>query len=576
MRFPALLLCMALGTSQLPCRAQMSFAEEQAFARSYLASGRSADGEPERVKPISAAVAAKNYPAAIELADALLVGGDDADESPQYNAFIRSLALYYRADARSRSGGAWAAVWADLRSAAQLGNVRATRASINAWQAMQNDQQAAGGFAPPPTDIARTYAIAADLGMNDGIAALAQGPQGSALPPSERLYWRLRLALMPTAEGATTPMARLIEKEGEQVLGAALARHASVGGPFSATAAGLPGRDVAATLYAEDRLRRIVVASFGFRSPRVKTGTPPTVLEDFRFQALQTAKVGMANLLLLVPGPASGPKANVVRMPREGVAAEARAGDKVWVTCGALSHTAEVFDIDRARDVVRLVDATWEFWQPSHNDCITAFAHERTAHGFYVVALKWSQLVPIIDAVGSLRSAEFIGTASAGGALSMRSGISACRGSLNEGDGLVGAPLEALERSALVRTFGLERHGSVSLADNARGWRFAPSTPYLHGQAGLLALADVQGCVRALSLTLRTTLLENPSTHRFGVDLVQAFFKFGRVEGAPQEGASEALEGKRPSFEQASGQLLLRIENFESADGGALQRTSLR
>ncbi len=576
MRFPAFLLCVALGASQLPCLAQMSFAEEQAFVRSYLPSGRSADGEPERVKPISAAVAEKNYLAAIKLADALLVGGDDADESPQYNAFIRSQALYYRADARSRSGGAWDAVWTDLRSAAELGNVRATRALINAWQAIERDQQAAGGFAPPPAEIARTYAIAADLGMDAGLAALARGPQGGALPPSERLYWRLRLALMPTAEGGATSMARMIGIEGEPVIGAALARHASVGGPFASTTAGLPGRDVAATLYAEHRLRRIVVTGLGFRSPRVETRTPPTVLEDFRFQALQAAKIGMANLLLLVPGSASGPKANVVRMPREGVAAEVRAGDKVWVTCGALSHTAEVFDIDRARDIVRLVDATWEFWQPSHNDCVTAFAHERTAYGFYVVALKWSQLVPIIDAVGSLRSAEFIGTAGASGALSIRSGTAVCRGSLSEGDGVVGAPLEALERSALVRTFGLERNGSVSLADGARGWRFAPAPPSLHGQAGLLALADGQGCVRALSLTLRTTLLEDPSTHRIGVDLVQAFLKFGRVEGAPQEGASEALEGKRPSFEQASGQLLLRIENFESAGGAALQRISLR
>ena len=573
MRFRAFVLCVALGAQQLPCLAQMSFAEEQAFVRSYLASGRSAEGEPERVKPISAAVAQKNYPAAIKLADALLVGGDDVDESPQYNAFIRSQALYYRADARSRSGGAWDAVWADLRSAAELGNVRATRALINAWQAIERDQQAAGGFAPPAADIARTYAIAADLGMDAGLAALAQGPQGGALPPSERLYWRLRLALMPAAESGATSMARLIENEGKPMIGAALARHASVGGPFDSTTAGLPGRDVAATLYAEHRLRQIVVTGLGFRSPRVETRTPPTVLEDFRFQALQAAKGGMADLLLLVPGPASGSKANVVRLPRERVAAEVHAGDKVWVTCGALSHTAEVFFIDRARDVVHLVDATWEFWQPSHNDCVTALAFERTAYGFYAVALKWSQVVPIIDAVGSLRSAEFIGTA--GPVLSMRPGTAACRTPSIEGDGAVGAPLDELERSALFRTFGLELQGSTPLADGARSWRFAPALGRLHGQAGLIALADVQGCVRALSLTLRTTLLEDPSTHRFGVDLVQAFLKFGRVEAAPQEGVAEALAGKRPSFEQASG-LLLRIENFESAGGAVLQRISLR
>jgi hypothetical protein len=35
------------------------------------------------------------------------------------------------------------------------------------------------------------------------------------------------------------------------------------------------------------------------------------------------------------------------------------------------------------------------------------------------------------------------------------------------------------------------------------------------------------------------------------------------------------LEGKRPSFEQPSGPLLLRIENLESAGGAALQRISL-
>lgn len=79
-------------------------------------------------------------------------------------------------------------------------------------------------------------------------------------------------------------------------------------------------------------------------------------------------------------------------------------GDSIWVTCSGLSHTATVFSASRERDELLLVDATYEFWQPSHNSCVTSLSHKRWKYGFYLPQLKLSEVAPIIDAVGTFRA----------------------------------------------------------------------------------------------------------------------------------------------------------------------------
>ena len=72
------------------------------------------------------------------------------------------------------------------------------------------------------------------------------------------------------------------------------------------------------------------------------------------------------------------------------------------------------------------------------------------------------------------------------------------------------------------------------------------------------------------------TGVEDPATLSFGMAIAKAFFQFSPVEGAPEPGASEALEGRRRSFEQQAGVQRLHIENLESAVGVPLQLIMLR
>jgi hypothetical protein len=555
--------------------AQMSFPDEHAFIRDYLLPLRTRQAEPPAVERIVAALAAKNFAAGVSLADAVLAAPDDPGESPQYSAYVRSLALLHRGEGNRELGRPWATIWVDLRRAADLGNVRAVRVLLNAFAALRSDRQALGGYQPDAGEIARVYAIAADLGMTDGVAMLADGSDGPPLATDERLYWRLVSRFESRRDAPALLLRQMADAEGERRLIDALARHAMVGAPFEAFAPDLAGRDLVATLYAESQLRTRMTAAFGSRSPRAKTVEPPTLADNFRFLATQASKTGLGDMVLLVPGRARVGSANVHYLDRRIVANELRPGDSLWVTCGALSHTATVFGIDRARDVLLLVDPTWEFWQPSHNECITSLTHQHYRYGFYLPKLKWSEVVPMVDAVGSYRTAEFLGAAG-GGLARMQVPSARCAHASGPAEELVGGPLATLRNSEFMRTFALGMVGSEPLLDGASAWRFAPTNAGFYGQVALLAAVDSRDCVRALSLTLRRSLLEDPDTQAFGLKIVSAFFSAGHVGGVPQPEAEETLEGKRRTFEQEAGERHLRIDNLESAGGALLQRVTIR
>src|SRR5207302_10322592 len=139
-----------------------------------------------------------------------------------------------------------------------------------------------------------------------------------------------------------------------QKLGSIAAKHGLAGAPFEARNQSVPGRDLMATLYADHHLRDVLARSLGFRSIRTRAdeSRTTTVMENFLFLSTMTSRAGFTDMYLLVPGRPASREKNIRHLDRGAVVPELQPGDNIWVSCGALSHTATVFRVDPAADTL--------------------------------------------------------------------------------------------------------------------------------------------------------------------------------------------------------------------------------
>ena len=78
-------------------------------------------------------------------------------------------------------------------------------------------------------------------------------------------------------------------------------------------------------------------------------------------------------------------------------------GDGLFVRCGGLAHYTTVWKVDKAGGKLYLHDDLFEFWMPSHNDCISAYDLVPLMAGRYLVELSISDVAPVIEAVETTR-----------------------------------------------------------------------------------------------------------------------------------------------------------------------------
>ena len=402
------LVVAAIAGAAETAAAQLTRPEIRAYEARLQSAGTASTAQ---IRQIDAALKSKDYAAAVRLATVVLEGPDRPDESPQFNQWIRSLAYLGRGRATLELTGNWTAASPDIKKSAGIGNLQAVRMLLDAYAAAKRDRSALGGYQPTIEDAKRAFTIAADLFSRDGLAMLSDGDLAATLPADERVYWRL---MSLSGSDDLRPLLAAIEASGAQSVTSALTKFALVGGPFPAVNAHVAGRDLLATLYAERHLRRVLASSLGSRAPRERAGPAPeapTVIESFRFLNTMAGLTGFADMYLLIEGAPGSRDGNIRSLERPDLLKEIRAGDNIWVSCGGLSHTATVFSADVEKDELLLVDATYEFWQPSHSSCVTSLRHQPFKYGFYLPTLKLSEVAPMIDAVGTYRTAEVIGRA---------------------------------------------------------------------------------------------------------------------------------------------------------------------
>lgn len=404
-------LCVALLGASVAASAQLTQQEIETFTRKHLLPSMASYTPPE-IRKIVAALKAREFGSAILLSTAVLEAPDNEGESPQFNLWIRSLAYLYRGHGIFERSGDWSRASPDIKQSAEIGNIEAVRFLIDAFMAARADKSALGGYQPTTEEVKRYFTIAANLISSDALVMLAEGEVAASLPADQRMYWRLLSLAGLSGQDQIRRLMRLVEAEGERKLASVLAQHALVGAPFARANPEIAGRDLFATLYAERHLRHVLASSLGARAPRERRGEEaPTIMEHFLFLSTLAGLTGFADMYLLVPGEPSSRDRNIRSLDREAILQQIQPGDSIWVSCGPLSHTATVFSISLENDELLLVDTAYEFWQASHHSCVTSLSHQPFKYGFYLPRLKVSEVAPIIDAVGTFRTAEFIGLA---------------------------------------------------------------------------------------------------------------------------------------------------------------------
>lgn len=566
---------------------------------------------PKEITDIEDAIKKNDFTTAQRLSNIAIDRTDAAGESPQFNQWVRSLAYTYRATAALALTGDWGQVLPDIKKCADIGNLKCIRLLIEGFIESKAGKSTLGGYRPTEYDWIHYFTLGADLVDQYALSELNGNSVPVKFPADQKLYWKLML-LAETGAGDSRrrELSNLLKTEGETKMAGVLQKYGLAGGPFAATSS-VAGRDLAATIFSDYNLRLKLVKSLGFHAPREKVSDELalTVRENFLFLSTLMSRIGMADMYLLVPRESPDRGQNMRFLNRNIVAAEIHAGDSIWVSCGPLSHTASVFRIDREKDSLMLSDGSYEFWQPSHNYCISSLSFKAYKYGFSLPEVKLSEVVPMIDAVGSLRTAEFAGSFEniseqvLAGSLRQSPSSTSCKSNGASQDGLVGASVEQLIQADLLVFFNFFQVKTESKAGGGTVVYFKPSTSQYYGNVGLIAAGDANACVRSMSLTVRRSFIEEQSTALFGRDLAKSFLTealsgsskktverlIDRIRGRPMrnpppaseivapevEAAIQVFAGERTKAELTLQPERLRMENITAMNGAELLRLSV-
>ncbi len=165
---------------------------------------------------------------------------------------------------------------------------------------------------------------------------------------------------------------------------------------------GLPGRSTLVSAYVDLIMRkglRFVWKAFFQEDKGDVTFTLQEVFENYRNII---RKNPLADLWLLINNKYdSGNKA--LSLNTDKLIDNTLPGDQIVVRCGRLSHYSTVWSIDKSKNEVYLLDPFDEFWQPSHNRCVTAYEHQPYKYKRYLTRVSYSELQEILVAVFSIR-----------------------------------------------------------------------------------------------------------------------------------------------------------------------------
>jgi hypothetical protein len=527
--------------------------------------------EPAEIQSIDDAIAGKHLGIANKLS-AEVVTRESGASSPQREAYIKSLAFLRRAAIYEKLGRNPQVIEEQLAASAKLGNLQAINRLILKYVESAKGGGPSKALGLKGVDIDEILDVGLDLADIRSLQAAVDGFGKRIRSPRELTFYRLLLELEKRDSGFVQDVNELATRYD---LAAILTEYAYVGGPVNAKASGSYSRDLLATLLAEENFRGTWATGLGFSMVDTRPEQEPSLREIIAMNTWLTDMSGLATAFHYLTQESNVPYS--IALTSAQIGQRLSAGDTIHVRCGGLAHTTVVFKVDGQLDQIFLMDPLYQYWQPSHNSCITNFNLAHYRYGYYLTQLKLSEIAGIVIAVqtfGTYQPPEEVfrvddkasDKASGGAARTART----CTASSDSADGFLGRHLAPLIRRDLFSFFNL-RESTRRARDGQTSVIFMPAAVEFRGDVMLVARTDEADCAQSFSLFLRRSFLST-SGGMFAVDITRSFlnqvFDSSQRSSLNDKSAAEHISRVYSGREELATVELsgatLRIRNFTS------------
>jgi hypothetical protein len=373
-----------------------------------------------------------------------------------------------------------------------------------------------------------------------------------------------------------------------------LKENALVGSSIESGFFGEPGRDVLATVFAESHFRSTIARGLGFYKPNPKhKGMSLRQIIEMNTWSVETTGMASAYHFMSAetdaPISQEGEVARVLRVPFKQLGDALLPGDTIHVSCGPLSHTTVVFSLDAKKDTILLVDPLFQFWQPTHNSCISTFTLKHYKYGFYLTEVKLSEVVKVIDAIQTTRSFTPSDAVYKFSPLDHKNAYRCAIHSEGGSDqGLIKKPLEVVLTTDLFTVFNFEETQRKALSSEETAIIYVPAAFAYRGKALSVIRIDSFGRALSFSLFVRRYSLDGASGMAIAKrlrDLIRGFWKevlssediatFAAAEvNASQsgQGFSAVISGHTNSAYLQGGDSCLQAQNITMETGSEWMR----
>jgi tetratricopeptide (TPR) repeat protein len=371
--------------------------------RSFVESVIDGFNTPEELLEIEDLMEKKRLIEAREKAIALAKKPSDYFASDKRERYMRGYALYYSGQISAELGDRDDAIQ-QMEAAVDLGHPYAAYDTAALLLI-----QGTASKTPIDTDALRDkvfhyYLIGAELGYavcidHIQVALRAKGEESKAH------YWFLLQRMSESADDVRRYrhfQNTEFTKEDRLFLRQVMKTESLSGGALPSTIAGLPRRSTLVSAYVDLLMRkqlRFVWMAF-FEDSGVAESYPLT--DVFNAYRDSTRDNPLADLFLLVNERYASDE-SAIALSSDQLLENTLAGDQVVVRCGRMVHYAIVWAVDRKNQKVLLLDPFDEFWQPSHNPCITFFERKSYKGHRHLVNLLLPEFQSMIVAVMTIR-----------------------------------------------------------------------------------------------------------------------------------------------------------------------------
>lgn len=329
-----------------------------------------------------------------------------AFNSGKLEQYVKARAHYYRALAEGGLSATDAQI-KDFKRAADMGDSDAAfyastilmqlAVSSKPMQTASTSMQEAFGY----------IQMAAELGATDAMAIVAKFARSGGRRADET-YWS-SLHSLDNSPDKQRLMTKAYEEKlmdgGWKELAQVMREQSISGREVPAANDQLPGRSSLTSALVDLRIRRQL--EFVWRAFFKPDAPDENVLALFQHhrESLTNSPFAAAYLITTQANQPDDQGVVVVSSHRD-LADSVLPGDSIVVRCGALVHTAVVWEIDRKKERLIMLDPFFEFWQPSHNECVKSFSLKPYKYQRELVELSWPEIQPMMVANISVRDSR--------------------------------------------------------------------------------------------------------------------------------------------------------------------------